>query len=354
MLSNKTILITGGTGSFGRRFIRMTLDRFNPAKLIVFSRDEMKQYEMANDLGNDPRLRFFLGDVRDKERLRRACNGVDYIVHAAALKIVPTAEYNPFEYVKTNVIGAMNVIDCAIDEGVNRVIALSTDKACSPINLYGATKLCSDKLFISGNHYAGAGPTKFSIVRYGNVMGSRGSIIPRFRQLAEYGEIPITDPGMTRFMITLEQAVELVWTGLEESIGGEIYVPKIPSMRLVDIAQAVAPNATFKFIGIRPGEKLHEQMISAEDSRICYEYNGYYKIFPQIDLARNASATEIEIIEGKIRSGRLVEAGFCYSSDTNDNWMSVEDLRTWIAEEYPHGANDHQIQVRDIPLGRGI
>jgi len=351
MLCNKTILVTGGTGSFGRRFIRMTLEKFNPAKIIVFSRDEMKQYEMASELGNDPRLRFFLGDVRDKDRLKRACHGVDYIVHAAALKIVPTAEYNPFEYVKTNVMGAMNVIDCAIDEGVTRVTALSTDKACSPINLYGATKLCSDKLFISGNCYAGGRSTKFSIVRYGNVMGSRGSIIPRFRELASSGQIPITDNSMTRFMITLEQAVELVWTSLDDCLGGEIYVPKIPSMRLVDIAQAIAPNAKFKIIGIRPGEKLHEQMISVEDSRICYEYDDYYKIFPQIDISRNSSSTTLETFDGSIKPGKRVQPGFCYSSDTNNKWMSVEDLRSWIDNEYQSdAARDSKLVVRDVPL----
>jgi UDP-N-acetylglucosamine 4,6-dehydratase/5-epimerase len=334
MLDNKTILITGGTGSFGRRFVRMTLERFNPAKIIIFSRDEMKQYEMACLFDNDPRLRFFLGDVRDKDRLKRACQGVDYIVHAAALKIVPIAEYNPFEFIKTNINGAMNVIDCAIDEGVCRVVALSTDKACNPINLYGATKLCSDKIFISGNYYAGSRNTKFSVVRYGNVMGSRGSIIPRFRELAATGEVPITDDKMTRFMISLEHAVELVWIGLEECLGGEIYVPKIPSMRLVDIAKAVAPDARCKFVGIRPGEKLHEQMISVEDSRLTYEYDNYFKIFPQIDFYQKITPTIIEDIGSPIRSGKRVPEGFAYSSDTNSEWMTVEDLRQWMKSEY--------------------
>lgn len=334
MLDNKTILVTGGTGSFGRRFVRMTLERFNPTKIIIFSRDEMKQYEMACQFDNDPRLRFFLGDVRDKDRLRRACQGVDYIVHAAALKIVPIAEYNPFEFVKTNIIGAMNVIDSAIDEGVGRVVALSTDKACNPINLYGATKLCSDKIFISGNYYAGSRYTKFSVVRYGNVMGSRGSIIPRFRELAVTGEIPITDDKMTRFMISLEHAVELVWVGLEECLGGEIYVPKIPSMRLVDIAKAVAPDARCKLVGIRPGEKLHEQMISVEDSRLTYEYDHYFKIFPQIDFYQRVNPTVIEDISSPIRSGRRVPEGFAYSSDNNSEWMTVENLREWIQSEY--------------------
>jgi len=335
MLDNKTILVTGGTGSFGRRFVRMTLDRFNPAKIIIFSRDEMKQYEMASHFDNDPRLRFFLGDVRDKDRLKRACQSVDYIVHAAALKIVPTAEYNPFEFVKTNIMGAMNIIDCAIDEGVGRVVALSTDKACNPINLYGATKLCSDKLFISGNYYAGSRQTKLSVVRYGNVMGSRGSIIPRFRELALQGsEIPITDNKMTRFMISLEHAVELVWIGLEECLGGEIYVPKIPSMKLLDIANAVAPGARIKVVGVRPGEKLHEQMISVEDSRLTYEYDRYFKIFPQIEFHQRMSPTVIEHIHSPIRSGRRVPEGFAYSSDSNSEWMSAGDLQAWMNSEY--------------------
>lgn len=335
MLNNKTILVTGGTGSFGRRFVRMTLDKYNPTKIIIFSRDEMKQYEMANQFGNDPRIRFFLGDVRDKDRLRRAVQGVDYVVHAAALKIVPTAEYNPFEFVKTNIIGAMNLIDCAIDEGVGRVIALSTDKACNPINLYGATKLCSDKLFISGNYYAGSRQSRFSVVRYGNVMGSRGSIIPRFRDLAARGEeIPITDENMTRFMITLEQAVELVWTGLEECIGGEIYVPKIPSMRLTDIARAIAPNCQVRIVGIRPGEKLNEQMISAEDSRVTCEYGRYYKIFPQIEFQQRVTPTTVTEIGSPILSGRRVAPGFIYSSDSNTEWMTTEELRSWMQNEY--------------------
>lgn len=345
MLNNKTVLITGGTGSFGRRFVRMTLDTYNPTKVIIFSRDEMKQYEMANQFGNDPRIRFFLGDVRDKDRLKRAVQGVDYIVHAAALKIVPTAEYNPFEFVKTNIIGAMNLIDCAIDEGVRRVVALSTDKACNPVNLYGATKLCSDKLFIAGNHYVGTRQTKFSVVRYGNVMGSRGSIIPRFRELAARGEdIPITDENMTRFMITLEQAVELVWVGLDECIGGEIYVPKIPSMRLTEVARAIAPHSRVKVVGIRPGEKLHEQMISAEDSRLTYEYDRYYKVFPQIEFNKQMEPTVVEAVYNPIRFGRRVATGFTYSSDSNSQWMTVEALRSWMDSEYgsrvPSGGRD--------------
>jgi UDP-N-acetylglucosamine 4,6-dehydratase/5-epimerase len=334
MFKDKTILVTGGTGSFGRRFIRMTLEKYNPKKIIVYSRDEMKQYEMSIQMGDEPRIRYLIGDVRDKDRLKRACQDVDYIVHAAALKIVPSGEYNPFEFVKTNVMGAMNVIDCAIDSGVNRVIALSTDKASNPINLYGATKLCSDKLFISGNYYAGARRTRFAVVRYGNVMGSRGSIIPRFRELAKTGEITITDQAMTRFMITLEEGVRLVWTGLEECLGGEIYVPKIPSMKVVDVAKAIAPDAKMKIIGIRPGEKMHEQMIGAEDARMTYEYDEFYKIFPQIDMQQRLAPTMIENIDSPIRSGRRVDPNFIYSSESNDQWMSVQDLQEWIENEY--------------------
>lgn len=327
MLNNSVILITGGTGSFGRRFIQMTLERYNPKKIVIFSRDEMKQEEMARQFNNDPRLRFFLGDVRDKDRLYRACQDVDYIIHAAALKIVPTAEYNPFECIKTNVMGAMNIIDCAIDRGVKRVVALSTDKACNPINLYGATKLCSDKLFVSGDAYAGSRPTRFAVVRYGNVIGSRGSVIPLFKRLAQEGkEITITDPTMTRFMITLDQGVELVYTALEDSLGGEIYVKKIPSMNIVDIARTVAPNSPIKVIGIRPGEKLHEQMITVEDARFTFEYDTYYKIFPQVKMT-HFDITQIEERNSPIRSGKLCGHGFSYSSDTNDTWMTPDELR---------------------------
>jgi UDP-N-acetylglucosamine 4,6-dehydratase len=334
MFDGKIILVTGGTGSFGRRFIRMTLAKHRPAKIIVFSRDEMKQHEMAQEFRDEPRLRFFLGDVRDKDRLARACHGVDMIVHAAALKIVPTAEYNPFEFIKTNIMGAMNLIDCAIDKGVKRVVALSTDKACSPVNLYGATKLCADKLFVSGNYYAGVSPTRFSVVRYGNVMGSRGSIIPRLLELASTGEIPITHKDMSRFMITLEQAVELVWTALSDSCGGEIYVPKIPSMNLVDIVKTIAPQAKHKVIGIRAGEKLHEQMINIEEARNCYEYDGYFKIFPQIDFQQSLSTTQLVTKDGELGVGRKVPEDFCYSSDTNTQWMSTIELGEWISREY--------------------
>lgn len=322
MLHNSTILITGGTGSFGHTFIPMTLEKFNPKKIIVYSRDEMKQWEMAKKFENDPRIRFFIGDVRDKERLYRALDGVDYVVHAAATKIVPTAEYNPFECIKTNINGAMNLIEAAIDKGVKRVVALSTDKACSPVNLYGATKLASDKVFVAGNSYAGGHDTRFSVVRYGNVMGSRGSVIPFFLSLKEKGRLPITDDRMTRFMISLEQGVELVWHAFEDMEGGEIYVKKIPSMNIVDLAQAVAPNKKHDIVGIRPGEKLHEQMISAEDSYTTYEYKEHYKILPAI----HNWCMSLE----RIKDGKKVEEGFVYSSDSNKEWMSVEVLQDWI------------------------
>ena len=321
-LQNSTILITGGTGSFGSKFVPMTLDKFNPKKLIIFSRDEMKQWEMQKVYGDDKRVRFFIGDVRDYRRLRRAVEGVDYIVHAAATKIVPTAEYNPFECVKTNISGAMNIIDAAIDSGVKRVVSLSTDKASSPINLYGATKLCSDKLFVPGNSYAGAKHTKFGVVRYGNVMGSRGSIIPFFLSLKDQSTLPITDNRMTRFMISLEQGVELVWTALEDMIGGEIYVKKIPSMQVVEIANCIAPNLKHEIIGIRPGEKLHEQMIGIEDAHYTYEYSDYYKILPAIHKWDGDS--------NRIKDGIKVSESFIYTSDHNPDWMTIDDLSDWI------------------------
>jgi UDP-N-acetylglucosamine 4,6-dehydratase (inverting) len=324
MFDGQTILITGGTGSFGRKFLRMTLDRWSPSRIIIYSRDEMKQWILEQELANHPKrdlIRFFLGDVRDRDRLVRAMSGVNFLVHAAALKIVPIAEYNPFEAVKTNVLGAMNVIDCAIAAGVKQVVALSTDKACNPINLYGATKLCSDKMFVAGNSYAGAQGTRFAVVRYGNVMGSRGSVIPLFRSLKN-GVIPITDERMTRFMITLEQGVELVWTAFENMVGGEIYVKKIPSMKVVDIAKVIAPESKIQIIGIRPGEKLHEQMISREDSYYSYEYDDYYKILPAIHRWSEDP--------GRIGDGRRCPEDFCYSSDTNAEWMKPAELRAWL------------------------
>lgn len=323
MLTGSSILITGGTGSFGHVFLRETLDKFNPSRIVVFSRDEMKQWEMAKLYKDDSRVRFFIGDVRDKERLHRALHGVDFVVHAAATKIVPTAEYNPFECVKTNVHGAMNLIDAAIDQNVKGVVALSTDKASSPINLYGATKLTSDKLFIAGNSYGQAQGTRFSVVRYGNVMGSRGSVIPLFvQQVNENSRVSVTDPRMTRFMITLEQGVELVWHAFEDMCGGEIYVKKIPSMDILKIVEAVDPKVEIDVVGIRPGEKLHEQMIGIEDAPFTYEFETYLKILPSIN---NWSEDPL-----RINKGKRVSDGFCYTSNNNSEWMSVQKLRNWM------------------------
>jgi UDP-N-acetylglucosamine 4,6-dehydratase len=331
MFNNKSILITGGTGSFGHTFVPLTLAKYNPRRLVIFSRDEMKQWEMAKLYGDDKRVRFFIGDVRDKDRLARALNGVDFVVHAAATKIVPTAEYNPFECIKTNIIGAMNLIDACIDQGVQRVVALSTDKASSPANLYGATKLASDKLFVAGNAYAGGHATRFAVVRYGNVMGSRGSVIPFFLSIADKGVLPITDERMTRFMITLEQGVDLVWHAFEDLVGGEIYVKKIPSMKLTDIAAAIAPEARLENVGIRPGEKLHEQMISPEDSHHTYEYEEHYKILPAIhDWSMDAE---------RIKNGKKVASDFSYCSDNNQDWMSAETLRAWIEKNHEKVGN---------------
>ncbi|MCE9619611.1 MAG: UDP-N-acetylglucosamine 4,6-dehydratase (inverting) [Planctomycetes bacterium] len=322
MLENSSILITGGTGSFGNTFVPMTLAKYNPKRLVIFSRDEMKQWDMAMKYSDDKRVRFFIGDVRDKDRLARALDGIDYVVHAAATKIVPTAEYNPFECVKTNIIGAMNMIDVCIDRGIKRIVALSTDKASNPINLYGATKLASDKLFVAGNSYAGLHDTRFSVVRYGNVMGSRGSVIPFFMSLAHTGTLPITDPRMTRFMITLEQGVELVWHAFEDMRGGEIYVKKIPSMTITDIARAVAPQAKHKIIGIRPGEKIHEQMIGFEDAPHTFEFKDHFKILPAIHDCSSDPA--------RIKGGTKVKEDFIYSSDNNPDFMPVATLQKWI------------------------
>jgi UDP-N-acetylglucosamine 4,6-dehydratase/5-epimerase len=328
MLKNRSILITGGTGSFGRIFVPMVLAKFNPKRLVIYSRDEMKQWEMQKSYGDDKRVRFFIGDVRDKNRLARALNGIEYVVHAAATKIVPTAEYNPFECVKTNVFGAMNLIDACIDQGVKGVVALSTDKASSPANLYGATKLTSDKLFIAGNSYSGTTDTRFAVVRYGNVMGSRGSVIPLFLSLADKGVLPITDASMTRFMINLEQGVDLVWHAFEDMVGGEIYVKKIPSMKITDIALACVPNATHEIVGIRPGEKLHEQMIGPEDAPHTFEYADHYKILPSIhDWSQDPE---------RINGGTLVEPEFTYCSDNNNEWMSIGSLQTWIEQNPGH------------------
>ncbi len=322
MFNGKSILITGGTGSFGHAFVSMTLKKYNPRRLVIYSRDEMKQWEMAKIYAGDNRVRFFIGDIRDKDRLYRALDGIDYVVHAAATKIVPTAEYNPFECIKTNINGAMNLIDVCIDKKIKGVVSLSTDKACLPVNLYGATKLASDKLFVSGNSYSGSGVTRFSVVRYGNVMGSRGSVIPFFLSIFKSGTLPITDSRMTRFMITLEEGVELVWRAFDDMVGGEIYVKKIPSMKVIDIANSVSKDAKQDIVGIRPGEKLHEQMIGEEDALHTYEYDDYYKILPAIhnwsdDVAR-------------IGKGKKVPENFTYSSDTNTEWMSIEELQNWI------------------------
>ena len=322
MLTNSSVLITGGTGSFGHTFVPMTLARYNPKRLVIYSRDEMKQWEMAKLYGHDERVRFFIGDVRDVDRLNRALKGIDFVVHAAATKIVHIAEYNPFECVKTNVIGAMNLIDACINQGVRRLVALSTDKASSPINLYGATKLASDKLFIAGNSYSGNQDTRFSVVRYGNVMGSRGSVIPFFLERAKSGILPITDMKMTRFMISLEDGVNLVWHAFSDMVGGEVYVKKIPSIKITDIAKAVNESARLEVIGIRPGEKMHEQMISIEDAAHTYEYDEFYKILPAI---HNWS-----LDPERIANGRRVQNDFVYSSDNNNEWMTVAALRDWI------------------------
>lgn len=322
MFDGSSFLITGGTGSFGHTFIPMLLERYSPKRVIIFSRDEMKQWEMAKQFEGDPRVRFFIGDVRDRERIYRALDGVDYVVHAAATKIVPTAEYNPFECVKTNVQGAMNLIDACIDKGVKKVVALSTDKASSPVNLYGATKLTSDKLFVAGNSYAGGHDTRFAVVRYGNVMGSRGSVIPFFMSIRDKGVLPITDDRMTRFMISLEQGVELVWHAFEDMEGGEIYVKKIPSMKVTDLARVIAPEAKQEVVGIRPGEKLHEQMIGAEDAYYTYEYPEHFKILPAINSWDKDA--------NRIKDGKRVPEGFVYASDNNGEWMSDAELQAWI------------------------
>jgi UDP-N-acetylglucosamine 4,6-dehydratase (inverting) len=322
MLNNSSILITGGTGSFGHHFVRMTLEKYKPKKIVIFSRDEMKQWEMQKIYQDNPSVRFFIGDVRDKDRLYRALYGIDYVVHAAATKIVPTAEYNPFECIKTNVNGAMNLIDACIDRNIKNVVALSTDKASRPVSLYGATKLASDKMFVAGNAYSGEHKTRFSVVRYGNVMGSRGSVIPFFIQEKNKGVLPITDNRMTRFMITLEEGVELVWKAFEDMCGGEIYVKKIPSMKVTDLAIAIDKDATQKIVGIRPGEKLHEEMIGEDDSIYTYEYGDYYKILPAIN--NWSSSKEL------IKDGKKVEDGFSYTSENNSEWMSIETLQKWV------------------------
>lgn len=324
MLNNKNILITGGTGSFGKKFLEMIFARYNPNKVIIYSRDEFKQSNMKLEYMNKidmSKVRFFIGDVRDKERLYRAFEGVDYVIHAAAMKQVPTCEYNPFEAIKTNINGAQNVIDAALDRGVKKVVALSTDKAVNPINLYGGTKLVSDKLFIAANAYSGMKGTSFSVVRYGNVAGSRGSVIPIFKNKIDQGEseLPITDARMTRFWITLEQGVELVFKALEESRGGETYISKIPSFKITDLAKAMLPNVKLIEIGIREGEKLHEVMITNDDAARTYEYEKHYIIYPNFDW--------MDIRKSLLPGGKLVEEGFEYSSGDNKEWLNVMGLQ---------------------------
>ena len=315
----RSVLVTGGTGSFGRQFTQIVLKHSDPKRLIILSRDEMKQSEMAQQFGHDSRLRFFLGDVRDRDRLHRAFQGVDIVIHAAALKQVSAAEYNPFEVVKTNILGAQNIIDAAIDRGVQKVVALSTDKAANPINLYGATKLCADKLFVAANSYGGGTGTRFACVRYGNVVGSRGSVIPFFLARKASGVLPITHPDMTRFWITLEQGVTLVLAAHQWMHGGEIFVPKIPSMKVIDLARAIAPDARLDNVGIRPGEKLHEVMIPGDESRNTYEYDTHYIIAPAFP--------EWGVFDFRSNGGRPVADGFTYSSETNDHWLTVDELR---------------------------
>lgn len=348
-LNDKTILITGGTGSFGKRFAQRILTNYKPKRLIIYSRDELKQFEMAKVFPQDhfPSIRYFIGDVRDRARLMQAFRGVDIVIHAAALKHVPAAEYNPFEFIKTNVLGAQNIIEAAIERGVQRVVALSTDKASNPINLYGATKLCSDKLFVAGNSYAGSQGTRFSVVRYGNVIGSRGSVIPFFMNCRETGVIPVTDLRMTRFLITLDQGVDLVFKALAESIGGEIFVPKIPSMKISEIAHAVAPNSDIKITGIRPGEKLHESMISVDDAPNTREFSDHYRIYPTIHKWGKTGDD----------AGAKVADGFEYTSDKNSSWMAEDQLKA-LLERYRHSGpellhvDEKRVSVLDVMKSR--
>ncbi|KAF0149248.1 MAG: polysaccharide biosynthesis protein CapD [Ignavibacteria bacterium] len=328
-MNGKTLLITGGTGSFGKKFIETVLSRFSPKKIIIFSRDELKQFEMQQNpkyRKDGVLMRYFIGDVRDKERLTRALAGVDFVVHAAALKQVPAAEYNPFEAVKTNVIGGQNVIDACYETGVKKVVALSTDKAAAPINLYGATKLTSDKLFIAANNYRGTHDIKFSVVRYGNVMGSRGSVIPFFLDKKKEGILPITDERMTRFNITLQEGVDFVLSAFDRMWGGELFVPKIPSYKILDLAKAIAPDAKLENVGIRPGEKLHEEMITITDSINTVEFNDYYVILPSTQV------WDIEKfrVESSTNYGKFCEYGFSYNSGTNEKFLTVDEIRELI------------------------
>jgi UDP-N-acetylglucosamine 4,6-dehydratase (inverting) len=325
MLNDLSILITGGTGSFGRAFVKNVLAEHRPKRLVVFSRDELKQYEMSNIPGLEPSrvVRYFLGDVRDRDRLRRALEGIDIVVHAAALKQVVAAEYNPFEFIKTNIMGAQNLVEACVEAGVSKVVALSTDKAAAPVNLYGATKLCSDKLFVAANNFLGRRDLKFSVVRYGNVMGSRGSVIPYFLDRRKNGSLPITHPEMTRFNITLEHGVEIVLRAIEGMWGGEIFVPKIPSYRILDLARAIAPNCRHDVVGIRPGEKVHEEMITTTDSFTTAEFADHFIILPS--LARWKTEDYLAA-----KNGRMCDMGFHYHSGTNDAWLDVPTLRRLI------------------------
>lgn len=345
MLNGKNILITGGTGSFGKKMVQIVLSQYKPKKLVVFSRDELKQFEMAQTFNPSkfPCLQYVLGDVRDRERLNRVFNGIDYVIHSAALKQVPAAEANPEEYIKTNVLGAMNVIEAALDNNVKKVVALSTDKAANPINLYGATKLCSDKLFVAANVYSREGGTKFAVVRYGNVLGSRGSVIPFFKERAATGVLPITDDRMTRFWITLDQAVHFVINSLEMSKGGEIFVPRIPSMKITDLAKAIAPKAKIDIIGIRPGEKLHETLISEDEARNSVEFKECYIIQPDPDRRK-------DLVGAEKQGGKLCKEGFRYTSDGNNSWLTVKELRELtekIAKDYEIEAS--RWSMKDVP-----
>jgi len=327
-LNGKTILVTGGTGSFGKKFVQTVLERWPDIKrLVVFSRDELKQFEMSQQFPKSKYngIRYFIGDIRDAERFKRACEGIEIIVHAAALKQVPAAEYNPMEFIKTNIMGAENVVNAALDSGVKRIVALSTDKAASPINLYGATKLCSDKLFISANNIKGKRDIRFSVVRYGNVMGSRGSVIPFFMEFKKNGYLPITHPEMTRFNITLDEGVNLVLLALEKAIGGEIFVPKIPSYRILDVAEAIAPGIEKRVVGIRPGEKIHEEMITEHDSYSTIDAGDYYIILPV--LPEHELQTYLET-----HKAVKVPKGFKYNSGTNSEWLSIEQIRQLIKQ----------------------
>jgi len=330
MFNNKNILITGGTGSFGKKYTKILLERFNPNKIIIYSRDELKQYEMAQEYNHEC-MRYFIGDVRDSARLKKAMKDVDFVIHAAALKHVPIAEYNPMECIKTNINGAQNVIDAAIENKVSKIIALSTDKAANPINLYGATKLASDKLFVAANNLVGTQDTRFSVVRYGNVIGSRGSVVPFFKKLISEGakSLPITDERMTRFMITLEDGVNFVLKNFERMQGGEIFIPKIPSMKMNDLATALAPNLEHEVIGIRPGEKLHEIMCPSDDSHLTYEFEDHYVIAPTIKFSSHREFDRNLL--GEV--GHQVEQGFEYNSGNNKEWLSEEELLK-LAEEY--------------------